>query len=82
MRSYEELAVPCREKRRSRNLQHRNGYGRCGGVCAEVPATSGYILNQRVNTTAPVENEVCSAEGDARGSVTEWSFPGIFANSI
>ena len=52
------LALPRLAMRCSRSMLQRNGCGRCGGVCAGMPARSGYILNQRVNTTAPVENEV------------------------
>ena len=36
------------------------GFGRCGGVCDGMPASQGYFLNQRVNTSARVETEVCA----------------------
>ena len=64
MHGYAGLALPGWGKRSSRNMLQRNGCERCGRVCAEMPVTPGHILNQRVNTTAPVENEVRSADAE------------------
>ena len=36
-----------------------NGFGRCGGVCDEMPVRQGFFLNQQVNTSARVETEAC-----------------------
>ena len=36
----------------------KDGFGRCGGVCYEMPVHQGYFLNQRVNTSAWVETKV------------------------
>ena len=57
-------------------MLRRNGCGRRGGVCAGMLSTSGHILNQRVNTTAPVENEAHREEAERSwirdGEVVPW----------